>query len=130
VLSHASVNHLDEASCVQLNESSEARKIYVDIFKNIAGKMKNGGKIILLDCSNRNFFPDLRMTNPMEKRIEWFKHQTPEFWADLLTDAGFSEPDITWPSGRYLRLLHIYNRNKLFSYFIDSAFRLEMTFRR
>jgi cyclopropane fatty-acyl-phospholipid synthase-like methyltransferase len=127
VVSLASINHLDEHSCIRLKESDTAKKHYRDIFLDIASKMNNYGTIIVMDCSNRNFFSDIGLTNPMAKSIEWFKHQDPEFWAKILSECGFADPKITWPSGRYLRYMRIYNRNKLLSYFTDSAFRLEMT---
>ncbi len=130
VLSIASINHLDEDSCICLRESNAAKEKYVEIFSNIADQMKEGAKLIILDCSNNNFFADIGLTNPMVKSIEWFKHQKPELWAELLSDCGFTDPKITWPSGRYLRYMKTYNRSKLLSYFIDSAFRLEMTLRK
>jgi len=127
VLSIASINHLDEDHCIDLHDNEESMNIYKAIFRNIACKTKNGGKLIILDCSNRNIFADIGVTNPMEKRIEWFKHHSPEFWAELLSECGFSQPKISWLSGRFLRYLRIYKRNKILSYFIDSAFKLEMT---
>ena len=127
VLSVASINHLDEESCIHVKENSMARQKYTEIFRGIAEKMNAGGKLIILDCSNENFFNSIKLINPMAKTIEWFKHQTPDFWADLLTECGFKDPVISWPTGRYFRLMGIYNRNKVVSYFLDSAFRLEMT---
>jgi hypothetical protein len=127
VLSLASINHLDEQSCISLRKRSSARQKYIDIFRHIAKQMNEGAKLIVLDCSNRNFFGDIGLTNPMVRTIEWCKHQKPEIWATLLSECGFTEPKITWPSGRYFRYLRLYNRHVLLSYFIDSAFRLEMT---
>jgi hypothetical protein len=89
--------------------------------------MNDGGTFILMDCSSRNFFGDLGITNPMEKSIEWFKHQPPELWCGLLLESGFVAPRISWPSGRYLRYLRQYRRTRLWSYFLDSVFRIEVT---
>jgi SAM-dependent methyltransferase len=127
VLSYASVNHLDEESCEHLRESEEAREAYRNIFRSIAKKMKPGGKFILADSAKRNFFGDIGITNPMEPSIEWFKHESPEYWGELLLQSGFSNPKISWPSGRILRYLRIYKRPGVVSYFVDSAFRLEVT---
>lgn len=127
VLSIASVNHLDEESCIELQKSSVARANYRELFKLIADRMNDGGTFILMDCSSRNFFGDLGITNPMEKSIEWFKHQPPEFWCGLLLESGFVAPRISWPSGRYLRYLRQYRRTRLWSYFLDSVFRIEVT---
>ena len=127
VLSYASVNHLDEDSCEHLKESEEARESYRVLFRSIAKKMKPGGKFIISDCAKRNFFGDIAIKNPMEPSIEWFKHESPESWAELLLESGFTNPKISWPSGRILRYLRIFSRPKVVSYFIDSYFRLEVT---
>lgn len=127
VLSYASVNHLDEESCEHLRESEEAREAYRTIFRSIATKMKPGGKFIISDSAKRNLFGDLGITNPMEPTIEWFKHESPVYWGELLQQSGFSNPKISWPSGRILRYLRIFQRPGAVSYFIDSAFRLEVT---
>ncbi len=127
VLLMDSVNHIDEEACIQLRASAEAREVYFKVFKQINRLMKKEGKIILTDCANRNFFADLGIVNPMAKSIEWFKHQQPVFWRDLLFQCGFGEPKIIWPSGRLLRYLRIGSRGRFLSYMIDSSFRLEMT---
>lgn len=127
VLMMASVNHVDENSCIKLKESEPSRESYRNVFKGISSIMNKGGKIILTDCSDRNFFADMGVVNPFARSIEWFKHQSPEYWAELLSQCGFGDPKITWPAGRYLRYLGINHRNKWISYFINSSFRLEMT---
>ena len=127
VLSMASVNHLDEDSCVRLRESAQAREKYVDIFRQIAEMTKPAGKLIVMDCANRNLFGDLGITNPLARTIEWEKHQAPEYWAELLKLAGFKEPRISWPSGKILSRLGINSRGRLLNYLTTSFFRLEMT---
>lgn len=127
VLMIASVNHIDEDGCIHLGESEKARESYISVFRQISRMIKKGGKIILMDCSNKNLFDDIGVVNPMAKTIEWFKHRSPECWAELLSKSGFGEAKISWPSGRYLRYMGINNRNKFLSYLTDSAFRLEMT---
>jgi len=127
VLSVASINHLDEKSCVALGESAEAVRKYKEIFRNIAAMIKPGGKLIILDAARHNVFGDLGMRNPMSPNIEWFKHQQPEYWAQLLSDCGFGKPDIRWTSGKLLRHARITSIPKTLSYFGQSVFRLEMT---
>ncbi len=127
VLMTASINHLDEESCIHLRDSSEAYSAYVSMFKKLRSIMKTGGKLIVTDCSNRNFFGDLGIKNPFEPNIEWRKHQQPKYWAKLLYECGFSNPQISWLSKPLLRHLGMPLRNALLSYFIDSVFRLEMT---
>lgn len=130
VLSVASINHLDEESCIHIRESIEARKAYLSIFQHINKIMKNNGKLIIIDASNRNFFSDIRVENPFTPSVEWSKHQSPEYWVKLLSECGFIEPKISWLSGRILRYLGKYTINKAISYYIDSYFRLEMRCRK
>jgi SAM-dependent methyltransferase len=127
VLSVASINHLDEKSCVALGQSAAAVREYQNIFRNIAGMMKPGGKLIIMDAARHNFFGDLGMRNPLSPNIEWFKHQQPEFWARLLSEAGFCHPRIRWASGKLLRYARISTLPKAMSYLGQSIFRLEMT---
>lgn len=127
VLSVASINHLDEKSCVALLDSPAAVREYQKIFRNIAAMMKPGGKLIIMDAARHNVFGDLGMRNPLSPNIEWFKHQQPEFWARLLTACGFGNPRITWTSGKLLRYAGITSLPKAASYFGQSLFRLELT---
>lgn len=127
VLSVASINHLDEKSCIALLDSPAAVREYQNIFRNIAAMMKLGGKLIITDAARHNVFGDLGMRNPLTPNIEWFKHQQPEFWAKLLSGSGFGNPDITWASGKLLRYARFTSIPKTLSYFGQSVFRLEMT---
>jgi SAM-dependent methyltransferase len=127
VLSVASINHLDEKSCVALGQSDAAKKEYQNIFRNIARMMKSGGKLIIIDAARHNFFGDLGLRNPMSPSIEWFKHRQPEYWAELLGECGFGKARIHWSSGKLLRYAGITTLPKALSYFGQSIFRLEMT---
>ncbi|HEY1939459.1 MAG TPA: class I SAM-dependent methyltransferase [Candidatus Angelobacter sp.] len=127
VLSVASINHLDEKSCIALGESGAAVREYQNIFRHIAAMMKPGGKLIIMDAARHNFFGDLSMRNPMSPNIEWFKHQQPEFWVRLLNECGFGQPEIRWSSGKLLRYAGIKSLPKALSYFGQSIFRLELT---
>jgi SAM-dependent methyltransferase len=127
VLSVASINHLDEKSCIALGESAGAVLEYQKIFRKIAGMMRSGGKLIIMDAARHNFFGDLGMRNPMSPNIEWFKHQQPQFWVRLLSECGFGQPNIRWASGKLLRYAGIKSLPKALSYFGQSIFRLEMT---
>lgn len=127
VLSVASINHLDEKSCIALGDSAAAVREYQNIFRNIAAMMKPGGKLIIMDAARHNLFGDLGMRNPMSPNIEWFKHQQPEFWVRLLKECGFGHPDIRWASGKLLRYARIKSLPKALSYCGQSIFRLELT---
>jgi SAM-dependent methyltransferase len=127
VLSVASINHLDEKSCIALLDSQAAVREYQNIFRNIAAMMRPGGKLIIMDAARHNVFGDLGMRSPLTPNIEWFKHQQPEFWAKLLEGCGFGNPRITWASGKLLRYARLTRIPKVLSYFGQSVFRLEMT---
>jgi SAM-dependent methyltransferase len=127
VLSVASINHLDEKSCIALLDSPDAVSEYQNIFRNIAAMMKPGGRLIIMDAARHNVFGDLGMRSPLTPNIEWFKHQQPEFWARLLGGCGFGNPHITWASGKLLRYARLTSIPKALSYLGQSVFRLEMT---
>ncbi|HEV7551525.1 MAG TPA: methyltransferase domain-containing protein [Candidatus Angelobacter sp.] len=127
VLSVASINHIDEKSCIALRDSPDAAREYRDIFRKIAAMMRPGGKLIIMDAARHNIFGDLGMRNPISPNIEWFKHHQPEFWAELLSGSGFGNPAITWTSGKLLRYARIFSLPKALSYFGQSIFRLELT---
>jgi len=126
VLSAASINHLDEENCIRLRESPLAIQAYERIFRHIAGMMKPGGTLIVVDAARRNVFGDLGLRNPMTPSIGWFKHQQPEYWASLLENCGFGQTNICWVSGRLLRYMGINALPKFLAYFGHSVFRLEM----
>lgn len=127
VLSVASINHLNEKSCVALGQSTEAEQEYQKIFRHIARMMKPGAKLIIMDAGRRNLFGDIGMRNPMSPNIEWFKHRQPGYWARLLAGAGFGHPQVRWSSGRILRYAGIGTLPQALSYFGLSIFRLELT---
>lgn len=127
VLSVASINHLDEKSCIALRKSSEAVRAYQQVFRHIARMLKPGGKLIIMDAARRNFFGDLGLRNPLSPNIEWFKHQQPETWAALLRSCGLDRPSIAWAGGKLLRHIGIQRLPSALAYFGQSIFRLEMT---
>jgi SAM-dependent methyltransferase len=127
VLSHNSINHLDERACTELHRSAEARRVYLEIFAKVRSLMRTGGRLVILDCARRNLFGDLGLRSPIMPAIEWRKHQQPRVWARLLTEAGFTEPAIRWTTlhslGRPGRLLL---GNPVAAYVLTSHFRLEV----
>jgi len=127
VLSVASINHLDEKSCVLLGKSEAAALEYKKIFRNIARMMKPGGKLVVIDAARHNFFGDLGLRNPMSPNIEWFKHRQPGYWSSLLDDCGFGNARIDWHAGKLLRHAGLRTLPKALSYFGQSIFRLELT---
>jgi SAM-dependent methyltransferase len=96
VLMYASVNHVDEDACIRLPKDEKAREAYKKEFARIASLLVPGGKLLISDCSSRNFFALLGMRSPVVPTIEWHKHQRPEVWARLLEESGFRSPKIRW----------------------------------
>lgn len=96
ILLHASINHLDEQACIKLQYDDNARKRYELIFQKLSKIAAPGAKLIITDCSRHNFFALLGIRNPFAPTIEWHKHQSPEFWSNMLSGYGFINPKIRW----------------------------------
>lgn len=127
ILLHASINHLDEQACIKLQYDDNARKKYELIFKKLSKISAPGAKLIITDCSRYNFFAKLGIKNPFAPTIEWNKHQSPEFWSNMLSKYGFVNPQIRWTSFSCLRKIgRLLFGNRFASYFITSAFLLVM----
>lgn len=102
VIFHNSINHVEEAACVDLHRSADARRTYRAVFEQVAALCRPGADLIVADCSSKNLFPRLGLRHPISKSIEWEKHQPPELWARELSAVGFVAPRISWTS--YTRL--------------------------
>jgi SAM-dependent methyltransferase len=127
VLSHASINHLNEDACIRLHRDAGARDAYRNIFRKIAGMCNPGAVLIACDVSRVNFFGHLGMVNPLAPTIEWHKHQPPSVWAALLTEAGFGDPHVTWNNRRRRNAFFRFLLNhRLPEYFQGSQFCLRM----
>lgn len=127
ILLHASINHLDEEACIKLQYDDEARRRYKLIFQKLSKIAALGAKLIITDCSRNNFFASLGIRNPFAPTIEWHKHQSPEFWSNMLSDYGFINPKIRWMSFSFLRKIgRLLFGNRFASYFLASAFLLVM----
>ena len=127
ILLQNSINHLDETACINLLKDESSKTTYKKIFSKISSLSNSGAKLIVCDCSRYNLFALLRIKNPFARRIEWQKHQSPEVWANLLSEVGFVNPNIRWTS--FNRLRHwgkVIIGNKLISYFLISHFCLTM----
>ena len=125
ILLKDSINHLSEHACVELQHNINARDEYLAIFRKIRNLMMPDGIVIITDCSNRNFFFDLKLYNPMAPTIDWDKHQFPTLWKELLYQSGFKKVKIDWLSPSYLFMMHYVLDNALASYFTNSKFRIE-----
>ena len=131
IVSIASVILLDEAKCEKLMTDSEARSVYINLFKKVKNMLKPKGIFLLTDCGRKNLFftppcEKIGIRNPLAKTIEWHKHQQPSFWSELLGQAGFSDMVWRWifPMKLPLRMDTLFD-NYVMSYFTVSYFVLE-----
>jgi SAM-dependent methyltransferase len=98
VVLHNSINHLDEEACIRLRKDEQARNRYVSLFERIGRMTEKEGKLVVVDASRYNLFGCLGLRNPFVPEIEWDKHQSPKYWATLLSAAQFSNAQIRWMS--------------------------------
>jgi len=127
ILLHNSINHLDENSCINLQHDIHAIERYKRIFEKICNLSNKEAKLIIVDVTRYNFFAKFNITNPFNPNIEWHKHQPPEYWAKLLLDFGFSNPEIRWNTPNPLYSIgKILLGNKVANYFIGWGFCLTM----
>jgi 2-polyprenyl-3-methyl-5-hydroxy-6-metoxy-1,4-benzoquinol methylase len=128
VLIQDAINHFDEAACIMLRQSSESRAIYTAIFAKIASLIARGGHLILSDCSSRNLFPALGMRNPIDRAIEWHKHQPPSVWATLAREHGLERKSLRWSTPARLGSIgKVVFGNAPASWFFTSHFVLTMS---
>ena len=128
ILLYNSINHLDEEACINLQTDYKSREIYNSLFQKISDLSTSDSKIIIADCSRYNLFPLFGMKNPFMRSIEWHKHQSPKFWAGMLSKFGFQNARITWNSfNRMGSVGSFVLGNKFTSFFLNSHFRLVMS---
>lgn len=129
ILLHDSINHLDEVACTNLQHDSQAMETYKGIFQKLSNIAGPGAKLIIADCSRYNFFALCHLKNPLPygPTTEWHKHQSPNYWARLLSDVGFRNPKVRWTSFNSLRAIgRLLLGNKVAAYFLHSHFCLTM----
>jgi hypothetical protein len=84
-------------------------------------------QIVICDCSNNNFFNDIGIKNPFMPTIEWEKHQSPSFWAELMSESGFKLDSINWTTfNRTGKVGKFLTGNKFLSYFLQSHFCIKL----
>jgi SAM-dependent methyltransferase len=126
VISNA-INHFNEEACAVLHREATAQETYRPLFEQLANLCKTGGTLIVTDCSNRNFFDDIGLVNPVLKTINWRIHQPPEVWARLLSRFGFRHPRTEWmPLTRMGWAGRLLGTRRWVAYLINSHFRLVM----
>jgi SAM-dependent methyltransferase len=128
ILSHYSINHLDESACMTLRDNQDSHKKYADIAAKLSSIAKTGAIIIVCDCSNNNFFAQLGLKNPFAPTITWDLHQAPGVWINILKKAGYANPKVEWTSfGEFRTIGKLFLGYKTISYFLNSHFCFRMT---
>jgi cyclopropane fatty-acyl-phospholipid synthase-like methyltransferase len=100
---HASINHLHEPATMALEYDECARASYRRLFVKLASMSADGARLVATDVSRRNLFAKLPVRNPLAPTIEWDKHQPPDIWIALLSEAGFAAPRVRWSTPNTLR---------------------------
>ena len=127
ILSHNSINHLDEEACIHVDHNPQAQNKYMELFNKLTKAARPDAHLIIADCMNQNLFYRLGLKNPLAPMIEWEKHQPPEIWIAMLRKLGWINPNVRWTSYNTLGLLgRIIMGNRLVSYLTISHFCLVM----
>jgi SAM-dependent methyltransferase len=126
ILLHHSINHLDEESCIRLRDCEVSRARYLTVFRKMRALLRPNGRLLIVDCSNRSFWSDVGLRNPLAPDIEWFKHQPPSVWIRLLEESGFRHAHVSWIyDNRLLNFGRLF-ANPVAAYFTASLFRIEL----
>jgi len=124
-LMHNSINHINEEMTPMLTFSEKARNAFLKEFRSIRSLMADNGILIISDCSNRNFFGDMGIKNPIAPTINWTVHQSPHVWSSLIEASGYKCLKTTWTTRRELgRFGHAILGNKVGAYLTNSHFSL------
>ena len=128
IVMNNSINHFNEEACVDLHVNEKSQEEYLEIFRIVREISAPKCKLIITDCTNKNFFQLIGVTNPLMNSIEWEKHQPPEVWASFLEKVGFVTDKISWTSpNSFGNLGKQLLGNKAANYFLLGHFRLEMS---
>lgn len=123
VVLHNSINHLNEYACINLKKDGIAYSEYLEYFNKFNRLLKKGGEIIISDCSCYNFWEMIKLKNPIDPNIEWFKHQSPSMWSRIAKEADFTVTDISWNSfNRLGRVGKFLFGRSVVSFFLTSHF--------
>lgn len=122
ILSHNSINHLDESACAALHSSAKAVGVYLEILKKVYHLLRSQGFCIISDCGRTNYWNRLGLINPFAPDIEWSKHQDPGLWQLLLNEIGFQCSAWKWHSFYPLRSFRKLLANSFIAKWMTSQF--------
>ena len=130
ILMHNSINHVGEDLIERVIEDEVARDEYKLRLNDIFAKIKSGGIVIISDCSNRNFWGDIKLFNPFAPSIDWNLHRTPDDWRQILEELGLEHLSTNWTARREFGWVgNFLFANRVCSYFLNSHFRSVYTLR-
>lgn len=113
------INHLDEEAVSKIHEDPDAFTKYLSLARHLRSLLKEKGWLILADCSRENAWHYLNMTPPLARNIKWDKHQQPETWIKLFSQASFNFHDLRWSP---LYPFGVLSANRLVQYLTTSHF--------
>lgn len=123
ILMHNSINHIGEDIIIDIQYNQNHWKKFSLRLESILMRAKKGAKIIVADCSSKNFWNDIGVKNPLAPTIEWHLHQPPHVWKEMIEKFNFTRLSTKWTSRRELLLFgKILLAHRLISYFTESHF--------
>ena len=129
VLSHNSVEHLDEDAVVSLDRAQAARDVYIGLFRKVGAMMRRGGRFIIYNVGRSNLWPHVfNGWSPLAPSIEWHKHHDPIVWRRLLEASGFGDFHVSWQRFYSLRHLGPIASNSISAFLLTPVFRLKATY--
>ena len=128
VLLHNSINHVNEEFTRTLTQSAEASESYRRFADLLLSHLEEGGRLVMSDCSSKNFFSQLGLPSPFAPGIDWRIHQTPAIWAELFSEQGFRLERTTWATRREFGLYgKLLLGNAIGAYLTTSQFTVELS---
>lgn len=118
------INHIDEDAVVRLHlpYADQERKRYIRTFEEIRNLLAKTGVLLISDVGRYNFWNSIGLRFPACRTIEWPKHQDPNVWEALLSEAGFASSIVKWLPLYCLRYFKAIVGRKLAAQCLNSYF--------
>lgn len=121
------INHIDEGAVVKLHlpDADQERKRYTHMLEEIRNLLTETGVLLVSDNGRYNFWNSIGLRFPACRTINWNKHQNPDVWVDLLSEAGFMSSIVKWLPLYCLRHLKAMVSSKLAAQCLNSYFLIQ-----
>jgi SAM-dependent methyltransferase len=118
------INHIDEDAVTKLHlpDADSERKRYINTFKEIHNLLADTGVLLVSDAGRYNFWNSIGLRFPACPTIEWSKHQDPDVWKALLSEADFASLVVKWLPLYRLRYFKAIVGQKLVAQCLNSHF--------